>query len=52
MQDEVTIRTLITVPLKGWNSSDIWEKILTHQNSIQEEIKSRVKSKNVCYLSV
>ena len=26
--------------------------ILTNQNSIQEEIKSRLKSENACYLSV
>jgi len=28
------------------------ETTLTHQNSIQEEIKSRLKSGNVCYHSV
>ena len=28
------------------------ETILTNQNSIQEEIKSRLKSGNVCYYSV
>jgi len=26
-----------------------WEKILTNKNSIQEEIKSWLKSGNVCY---
>jgi hypothetical protein len=28
------------------------ETILTNQNSIQEEIKSRLKSENVCYHSL
>jgi hypothetical protein len=37
---------LIIIPLKGWNISDI------NQNSIQEEIKSRLKSGNACYRSV
>jgi hypothetical protein len=41
MQDEVTIQRWIIVPLKGWMSSN--------QNSNQEEIKSRLKSGNVCY---
>jgi len=27
MQDEVTIKKLIIVTLKGWNISDIWEQI-------------------------
>jgi len=44
MQDEGIILRLITVPLKGWNSEN--------QNSIQEEIKSRLKSGNACYHSV
>ena len=26
MQDEVTVRRLIIVPLKGWKSSAIWEQ--------------------------
>ena len=39
---------MIIVPLKGWKSSNIWE----NQNSIQEEIKSRLKSGNACYHSV
>jgi hypothetical protein len=43
---------LVIVPLKVWNSSNIWEKNLTHQSSIQEVIKSRVKPDNACYLSV
>jgi len=33
--------------LKEWNSSNAWEN-LKHQNFIQEEIKSRLKSGNAC----
>ena len=32
--------------------SDKWEKILANQNSIQEEIKNRLNSRNICYHSV
>ena len=32
--------------------SNIWEQFLINQNSIQEEIKSRLKSGNACYISV
>jgi hypothetical protein len=54
MQYEVTIYIyrLKIVPLKGWKISSIWEKTLTYQNSIKEDIKSRQKSGNVCYHSV
>jgi len=38
--------------LKGWKISNIWEQLLTYQNSIQEEIKSRLKSGNACHHSV
>jgi len=37
--------------LQGWKSSNIWNK-RNYQNSIQEEIKSRLKSGNACYHSV
>jgi hypothetical protein len=37
------------VPLKGQKISDIWGKTLRNENYIQEEIKSRWKSGNVCY---
>ena len=47
MQDEVTVLIMILVPLKGWKGT-----ILPHQNSIQDETKSRLKSGNVCYRSV
>jgi hypothetical protein len=47
MQDEVVIR-LIIAPLKG----KYLETTLTNQNSVQEEIKSRMKSGNACYHSV
>jgi hypothetical protein len=43
---------MILVPLKGWNSSNFYGTTLTNQNSIQEEIKSRSNSRNVCYHSV
>ena len=43
MQDEFTIQGLITLPLRGWKSSNFWE---------QEEIKCRMKSGNACYHSV
>jgi hypothetical protein len=31
---------MVTIPLKGWNISNIWEQL----NSIHEEIKSTLKS--------
>ena len=36
----------------GWKSLNIWEQLLTIQNSIREEIKSRLRSGNACYHSV
>ena len=39
-------------PIEGWKSSNIWEQLVTNQNSIQEEIKSRLKLGNGCYYSV
>jgi hypothetical protein len=51
MQDQVAILRLIIVTLKGWKSQ-IFGKTLTDQNSIQEGIKSRLKSGNACYHSV
>ena len=36
----------------GEHSSNIFGTTLTNQSSIQEEIKSRLKSGNVCYYSV
>jgi hypothetical protein len=27
MQDAVTVKRLITVPLKGWKNSNIWEQV-------------------------
>ena len=38
--------------LKGWKSSKYFGTAITNQNSIQEEIKSMVKSGNTCYHSV
>jgi len=43
MQNEVTVLRLIIVPLKGCKSQ-IFGNSLKNQNSIQEEIKSRLKS--------
>ena len=37
---------MVIVPLQEWKSS-----ALTNQNSVQEEIKSRLKSGNACYHS-
>jgi hypothetical protein len=39
-------------PLKGWKSSKYLETTVTNQNSIQEEIKSILKSGNAFYHSV
>jgi hypothetical protein len=53
MQDEVTVSRLIIVPLKGWKSSNTYlGTTLKNTNSIQEEIKSRLKSGNAGYHSV
>jgi len=40
MQDKITTQISVITHLKEWNSSKIWE------NSIDEEIKSRLKSWN------
>jgi len=40
------------VPLKGLEDFKYLGTTLTNQNSIQEEIKSRLKSGNACYHSV
>ena len=52
MQDELTIWIVITVPLNGLRGSNIWGTALTNQNSIQEEIKSKLKSGKACYRSM
>ena len=52
MQDKVTIYRLIIVPLKGGVDLKYFGTTLTNQNSVQEEIKSRLKSGNACYHSV
>ena len=49
-QDEVTVWRLIIVPLKVEEFKYLWTT-LTNQNSIQEEIKSRLKLKIACYYS-
>ena len=38
--------------MEKWNSSNIWDTTLINQNSIQEEIKNRLKVGNACYHSV
>ena len=52
MQDEVTVQRLIIVPLKEEEQYKNLGTNLTNQISIQEEIKSILKSGNVCHLSV
>jgi len=41
---------MITVPLRGWSSLNIWET--NKQIKIHEAIKNRLKSGNTCYHSV
>jgi len=43
---------LIIVLLEGWKSSNNLGTTLTNQNSVEEEIKSRWKSGNACYISM
>ena len=52
MQDKITVGGLIIVPSRGWKSLNILGTTLTIQNSIPEEIKSRLRSGNACYHSV
>jgi len=52
VQDAVTIQRMIIVPWKGLTSSNILGTTLTNKNSIQEEIKSRLKLGNACYFLV
>jgi len=40
------------VPSRGWKSFKYLGTTLTNQNSIAEEIKSRLRSRNAFYLSV
>jgi len=49
VQDEVTLPRLIRVFCKGGRFQIFWNKL---NKSIEEEIKSRLKSGNVCYHSV
>ena len=55
MQDEITVWRLIIDPLKGWNSSDIWGKTLTNQNSVTEDKETQLhawrkrRKKNNCW---
>ena len=40
MPDDVTIYTLTTVPLKGWNSSNIWEQPLEIKIMFREKLRA------------
>jgi len=51
MQDEVTIQ-ISNSSFERVEIFDYWERKLTHENSIQEDIKGRLKSGNACYYSV
>jgi hypothetical protein len=50
MQDEVTIQ-INNSSFERVEFSIIWEQNLRHENSIQEDIKRRLKSGNACYHS-
>ena len=52
MQDEVTVSRLIIVPFERVREFRYSGTTLTILNSIQEEIKSGLKSGNACYHSV
>ena len=52
MQEEITIYTYIdNSSIEKVEQFTHLGTVLTHQNSTQEEIKSSLKSRNVCYLS-
>ena len=48
MQDEVTVWRLITSSFEKVEEFKYFGTTLTNQNSIQEEIKSRLKPGNAC----
>ena len=48
---EVTIWRLIIAPLEREEELKYLETILTDQNSLQKEVKSRLKSGKACYHS-
>jgi hypothetical protein len=54
MLEEVTTKRDIIVPLNERKSLKVKHlgSTLTYRNSIQEEIKSRLKSGNACYYSM
>jgi len=51
MQDEISIKIDYS-SFEGWEEFKYLGAALTNQNSIQEEMKSRLKSRNVCYHSM
>ena len=48
MQDEVTVRGLITDPLKWWKSSNIWEQPYQIKILFRKKLRAD-KSGNACY---
>ena len=52
MQDRITKQRNVINPLNVWNTSKYLGTTLTNRNSINEEIKSRLKSGNASYHSV
>ena len=52
MQDEVTVKKIDNSSFERVEDFKYLGTNLTNQNSIQEEIKSRLKSENACYHSV
>jgi hypothetical protein len=48
LKEEVTVYTLIIVPLKGWNSSNIWEK--SESKLYSERNLEQIKVRE-CFLS-
>jgi hypothetical protein len=51
MKDRITKFREVIHSLKAWNSSE-WKSPTKKKKSINEEIKSRLKSRNACYHTV
>ena len=52
MEDRITAWLYVIVPLKGWNSSKIWEQPWRIKVLFRNKLKSILKSRNACYHSV